>query len=452
MKAVLINSNLDSGFSPVIKRVWPPLDLANCASILKKNGFDTKIIDTALFNLNFEEVVAELDNSDIVVVNTASLDRWQCPFLEINYFYKLTKKIKERFPGVIVIVIGPHSFFNPNGLLKYSDIVIVGGPEPKIKNLFPGKIDIFLKTEGIVYKKNAKIVENKGGVPFSFDEFGKPSFELLPFKDYSYFIFGKPIMLVETSRGCSGNCNFCFKSMYGVGVKFKSIGNVIQELKYLRNKLGIKNIVFIDTDFVSNKKRIINLCNEFIKNKLDINWTCDVRLNSIDDEILSLMKRSGCSLIHFGIESGSKGTYSKLNKLGDFDKIGKKLILTKKNGIRTLGYFRFGHINETKQDMLATMKFAKSLPIDFASFGIVVPYPGTRIQVEGKHYFKHISSEGIPLAYERHVSLSELKDLVKKAYIRFYLRPSYILTHLGFIFKFNLLKGGFKILISSLKN
>jgi len=448
MKISLINLDYsESKDDPVIKRKFTPIDLANFAAILKNNGFTPSIIDACALDLKLTKILELIKDSKYLIISTGQMDRWQCPNLEIDNFYRLCNLIKQKYPEKLIIATGPHTVFNSKKLIKFSDIIIKGEPEQKLFHLFPDKIKSFLKTPGIIYKSKDKVIENKDTLKLSMEKLPLPLIEILPYKKYSYFVIGKPTILLETSRGCYANCIFCFKQMFGQGIRFKSIPQVMNELRYIKS-LGINKIKFIDLDFTANKKRTIDLCKEIIKEKLNLTWSADSRLTDIDEELLKYCKAAGCFLLTFGIESLSQTVHDSMNKNINLKEIKQTLKLVKKYKINTLAYFRLGHLNETKQDILNTIKAAKKLPLDFISSEVLIPYPTTPFYEKIKQDITKISKDNIPTAYEKNISNKELNKLSKKLYFSFYFRPTYIINHIHFLFKPKLLKGAIEVLTS----
>ncbi len=425
-KILFINPNYEYSFSkqedlPIFNRIWPPLSIANCAALLKEEGFHVEIIDANAEGLSPDQVAKRIHDSNKIFITSSSIDRWQCPHLSINPFLEFVKKIRENRDKELY-VMGAHGTVRPKEILKITkaDAVIMGEPELTVLEICKGN-----KTEGICYEEDGKITIKERKIPLDLNTLTIPAFHLLPMKRYFYEILGRDFTLLEGSRGCPFNCIFCLKKMYGK-FRTKSSQNLIREIEFVINEFGIKNVYFMDLEFTTNKKLVNDVCDFLIQENFDFNWTCQTRLDSIDLKLLQKMKRAGCRIIHFGVESGSPRILEKINKKIDLRKIKRGVKLTRMSGIDTACFFLFGFPGETINDMEKTIEFATKLNSTYASFHVAVPYPGT-------HFFEMVKdnlSELFPIAYTQSYSFSTLKNMTKKAFFQFYFRPSFILSRL----------------------
>ena len=240
-------------------------------------------------------------------------------------------------------------------------------------------------------------------------------------------------MYKRQSLGCPYNCAFCTAGAYGYRVR--EVDNVIEELIYLA-KLGIKEILFQDPTFTINKRRVIELCKKIIDNGLNFTWSCNADIKSMDEEKIYWMKKAGCHTVSIGIESGDDSILKKYSKMITVEQIKKVINLLNKYKIRILGYFIIGLPGETKESILKTIKLAKSLKIDIASFSIATPDIGTRLRQESieKGWIPpdalNFDSSEFPIIETEKLKKEEIWQLRKKAIREFYLRPSYILRRL----------------------
>lgn len=379
MKALFINPNLRSRF----KRPWPPLDLLNCAALFQ----DSEILDLRAG----DKIKNQLEESDLIFITSSPLDRWQCPNMEIEYFIKFVNSLKNREK---IYLLGVHATLYSEKLMQ----------QTKVKGIIKGPPEAAVRLIG----QNPNISGIISPLDVDLNTFPLPAYNKIDLNNYHYELMGNRFAILETARGCPFQCSFCLKIMYGNKVIKKDLQKVKEEIDLLV-KLGAKNIYFIDLELTIEKDRVKTIANYIIEKKYKFNWCCQTRADAIDRELLALMKRSGCKLIHFGIESGSQRVLDSTNKKITIEKIRKGISMTKEAGIETAGFFMFGFPGETQQEMEQTIKFAKELNVDYASFHAVIPYPGTQITK----------------APETSVS-----KLVKKAYIKFYLRPGRVISAL----------------------
>jgi len=408
-------------------RAWQPLDLAIAGALLEKKGFETKIIDINALQISIKEAINQSGSFDKIFITSASLDRWQCPHIDISSFLLTVKEFKKSFPKSKIYVFGPHCTMRPKEILEKTkaDALIVGEPELAIVDLCE-KNDLS-KIKGIVFKKNGKIKFTRKRSLSDFSKFPIPAFHLLPMKKYSYEIMGDKFSIIETSRGCPFQCIFCAKEiMYGAKHRAKPIEMVEKELDVLVNKFGIKNLYFMDLEFTINKKYAEKICDLLIRKNYKINWTCQTRIDAVNEKILKKMKRAGCKSIHFGVESGSDKILELTKKRITKDKIRKGIKLTKKIGIESVCFMMMGLPEETEEDMKKTIDFAKELNPDYASFNVASPYPGTRFY----DMVKDDLDELFPASYQGLYDEKFLKKMTRKGFVEFYLRPKYMASKL----------------------
>jgi len=401
-------------------RIWPPLDLLNCASVLEKEGFYVKILDANAERTPMDKIIEYSKNFDKIFVSSSSLDRWQCPNININPFLNLTKKMRKGN----LFVMGVHGTIRPREILELTNAKAVMNGEPELTVLDICKGKSLSKIRGISYSRNKGIISTKKRGPIDLNRLPLPAYHLLNPKRYYYDLLGKNLAILEASRGCPFSCIFCLKEMYGSKYRKKSAKNLIKEIDYLVKKLDIKNIYFMDLEFTINKGLVDKLCNHLIKERYNLRWCCQTRADSVDMQLLRKMKKAGCALIHYGVETGSPRIMNVINKGIALEKIQNGVRLTKKAGIETACFFMFGFPTETRKDMEKTVKFAKELNPTYASFHVATPYPNTAF------YRYNKTDELFSEAYTKEHSAVYLKGMADKAFLSFYLRPNYIIGRL----------------------
>jgi len=157
---------------------------------------------------------------------------------------------------------------------------------------------------------------------------------------------------------------------------------VVEEIKHLIANYGTKGIYFINDNFTMRKKETSELCMLIKKNRLEIEWVCDTRVDMISREMLREMKAAGCKTIWFGGESGSPRILKKINKGITLEQTEKAFKICREEGIRTACSFILGIPGETVDDMNATFKFARKLDPDWCRFNVFVAVPGSSLYEE----------------------------------------------------------------------
>ncbi len=206
-------------------------------------------------------------------------------------------------------------------------------------------------------------------------------------------------------------------------------------------KMGIKEVLIYDDTFTIDRQRVLNICSEILKRRLRIGWDIRARVDNVDREMLQRLKEAGCERIHYGVEASSQRILDILRKGITIEQVKKAFRLTKEAGISTLAYFMFGSPEETKEEILSSIRLAKELKPDFVHFSLTTPFPATDLYRLGlkegilkKDYWREFSQdpgkEFIPTVWEENLLREELVVLLKSAYRSFYVRPVYILKEL----------------------
>jgi len=428
-----------------INKIWPPIDLANCAALLEKEGFYVKIIDANAERLSPEEVSKQVKGFDKIFITSSTLDRWQCPHPNIKPFLNCVDVIRKENPEAKIFVMGTHGTVKPKEILKLTKATAVIRREPELTVLEICKNDRLDRIKGITFYKSKKMISNPDRKGLDLNTLPVPAYHLLPLEKYFYEFLGGKFMLFEASRSCPFNCIFCLKKAYG-SYRKKSSEKLVEEVKYAIENFGVKNAYFIDLEFTVNRKLVEELCDFLIQKKYDFKWCCQARFDTIDKRLLAKMKRAGCKLIHYGVESGSERIMKMINKKITIEQIEKGMKITKEVGIPTTCFFMFGFPTETIEDMEKTIQLAIKLNPTFASFHIAIPYPDTV-------FYNMLSSsfnEMFPSAYTGEHSEEELKRIIKDAFKRYYFRPSYVISRLveG---NYGMLLKQFKLFLSHIK-
>lgn len=209
------------------------------------------------------------------------------------------------------------------------------------------------------------------------DELPMPAHELLPLDKQRMPMMKGPFTFIVTSRGCPAGCKYCIKHVsYQNSVRVRSAEPICDEIQYL-NKLGIYNIHMYADLFTVNREHVVRLCEELIRRNIKIKWTCNSRVDYVDEAMLTLMGQAGCWLISWGIESANEVILKRARKGYKKEQAFNALQWAKAAGIKNWGYFIIGLPGETEASIRETIDYAKQLPLDIALFHLAAPYPGT---------------------------------------------------------------------------
>jgi radical SAM superfamily enzyme YgiQ (UPF0313 family) len=415
----------------IFTRKWTPLDLAYSAAGLEQDGMEVAILDANAEQLGPEEVARRARGYDKVFITSTSLDRWQCPHLDIQPFLKTVHAVNAVAPEVYVM--GSHGTVRPEEMLAETGAraVVRGEPETTVRELC-GSAPLS-EIRGITWHDGVKVVNNPDQKPVNMESLPMPAFHLLPMQHYSYEMLGDRFTLFEMSRGCASNCTFCLLKTYGVGVRKKPVQKLVGEVEHAINNFGVRHAYFMDLEFTVLRKQVVELCQILIEKRLDFTWCCQTRLDLVDEELLALMKRAGCRLIHTGVEAGSEEILQLVDKGITLKQIEKGMRLIHESGIETACFFIMGFPESGRDEMRNIVRLAKRLNPAYALFHVAAPYPGTRLYEQVKNDPNVRFSDGtlFPEAIEGRFTLPELKSMTRKAYVEFYLRPSYVWARLA---------------------
>jgi radical SAM superfamily enzyme YgiQ (UPF0313 family) len=382
--------------------VWPQVSLAQMAALLHPT-YTVKIIDANAERMRWPEFTRLLDKYQPRYYFT----QMTAPTLENDMYGCFLAKAR----GATTIAFGTHVTPIPRETMRpypNLDFGLVGEPDLTIRDLLDhlegkieqrsaeicklfedhdpsyqpslnedGSVDMY-GIKGLAWRNGEEIVVNPQR-PFisNLDALPIPMHELLPLDRYRMPLIKGPFTFIVTSRGCTAGCTFCIKHVsYQYSVRVRSPELIMKELWQLK-KLGINNIHMYADLFTLDRNQVVGLCELMIKEKINIKWMCNSRVDYVDEEMLNLMGKAGCWLISWGLESGNEQVLRHARKGISLDKVKRALTWSKKAGIKNWGYFIIGLPGETEASIRETIDFAKQLPLDIALFHIAAPYPGT---------------------------------------------------------------------------
>lgn len=407
-----------------------PLELAYMAALTKKKGIETYLRDFPIERKTWEDMEVELKDiaPDLLVISvgtpTVDYDLSVC---------EIAKKIK---PKTITIAKGAHfDVFDEESMKKFPHLDLVIRHEVEATMLDLLEKESLCLIPGITYRdKDNKIIRNINRKLFKdIDSLPFPARNLLKNELYKRPDTGEPLTVVMTSRGCPFHCTFCLAGeLSDYSLVVRNPIKVVNELEECVEKYKIKNFFFYADTFTYKKEWVITLCEEIIKRGLKIKWGANSRADTLDEDRIKVMKKSGCEVLGFGLESGRQETLNRSKKgikLQDSENVIK---LCKKHGIKTYMVFMLGFPWETKEHIKDTIEFAIKLDGDFVDFTVVYPYPGTELYQMAKELNlfdeTQLCGHDISRAMQRtsYLTTKELTAWRRYAIRRFYLRPSYI--------------------------
>jgi len=423
MRILLINPKSDEGkFGRLyhslpfyVNAIFPPLGLAYIGAVLEKSDNEVTILDANALDLEIDKIVSYAKDfkPDIIGIT--------CQITTLKTCLSVAKIIKKEVKSIKIILGGPVFIFKTivKETLRNSfiDFIVIGEGEETVVKLVDAlkNSNDLSEVDGIGYKKKNKIVftasrkliENLNSIPF-------PAYHLLPTNKYK--LNNNKVCCISTSRGCVFDCKFCGQNyMWGRKVRLRNAKNIVDEIEHLYKNFSVRWFKFTDDLFTFNSSHIKNVCKEIIKRKLKIKWTCQTRVDFVDEEMLKLMKKVGCISICYGVESGSEKTLQYIRKNISLNLIKNTFRLTRKNGIYPQASFIIGFPHEDEKEIEKTVEFAKKLRAINYGLNILFPIPNTPIykEIERKRLFSKpfirttflSSRELIKIANRKHTNL-----------------------------------------------
>jgi anaerobic magnesium-protoporphyrin IX monomethyl ester cyclase len=413
--------------------VLPPLSLAYLAATLRGHGHEVTVLDANVLDLTEDQIARELKSfaPQALCFNLLTVT------LHNNLFW--IEKLKQHF-DVPVIVGGPHLdlYYEETLTFPFIDYVVRGEGWVTLPELIgaletgkdPGDVP------GMQIRKNGGTIFT--GIRDGFtnlDSLPMPAREFLPVAKYRTVISSRrPVTSMLSSLGCPFRCRYCTVDK---NLKFWSAKRITDEMQECQERHGIQEVLFYDATFTLHRKRVWDLCEEIINRKMDISWTIRTRADCIDERTIHRLAEAGCTRINYGIESGDTRIMKRIARDIPLAKTREVVIATKKAGIAPFGFFIIGCPGETRESIQNTIDFACSIPLDYVQINKMVPQPDTALYEEmvsktgydfwrqfalGKEDLKNIGP------FDSEVNGEELDTFLKKAYRRFYFRPTHVIN------------------------
>lgn len=436
--------------------VVPPIGLGYLASALREKGFlNTTILDCLKENFSFSDFEQEIKNLKPQIVG------FQVFSYDFESVVKSIDLVKRVSPATLIVVGGPHVSAVGKFVLEEiegTDFAFVGEGEvgfPMLAaRLLRGEEVPFENIPGLIWREDGHIYGNPRVVIDDLDSLGLPAWDLMPPDSYpdspqGGFYKKFPIAPISTTRGCPYLCTFCGSGVnMGRKLRARNIKSVLGEMKTLYDCFGVREFHIIDDMFNFQKERVREFCQGIKEREWDISYTFPngLRLNQLDREMLLLMKDTGAYAFTVGIESGSQRILDSMRKSLSLALIEEKVNLIRSVGLEPSGFFIIGYPGETIEDIKATISFAKRLKLKRAHFSNFLPLPGTEATEKLVADGEINQTDWNTLFYSKvaytpqGITKKQLKQLQRKAFIEFHLRPHIFLKILLEIKSFNHLK------------
>jgi len=429
----------------------PPIGLGYLASVLEKNNHKVIVIDCWIHKMSHEDIFAVIKKVKPDIVGLTALTAHYEEMRDLCYFLYQKRKESNGVLKFLLIVGGIHVTALPELCLSEcnADLAVLGEGECTLLELIesidnhkdPYLIDgiAFLKNNKLLYNNPRPLIKNLDNLPF-------PAWHLIPITHYPQDPHGHaykrtPFAPILTTRGCPFSCTYCASTnFWHQTIRFRTPKNVVDEIEFLIQQFGVREIHIWDDNLTLSKKHVIGICQEIIKRNLDIVLKCPngVRIDTLDEEILTWMRRAGFYHMILAIESASQRVLNRVNKKLDLKNVPRIANLAKRYGFIIKGFFILGLPGETISSALQTLSFSKKIGLNFAAFFIAQPLPGSKLFMEWitKQQISQIQWDAIQFdtgIYSlNYMDTKILKNLRNRGYLTFFTRPYFLYTLLKF--------------------
>ena len=375
------------GFVRHVTNRSPSLGLLHLAAMVRQHGFAPEIVESDVLGLDEQAVVERIvaRAPRYVGITLFTVGVWSASLI--------ARGVRKALPDTTVIVGGPHiSSMGRETLERFPefDLAVVGEGEWALVELLAAleSGSDLAGISGLLWREGDALRENPARpIPQDLDDLPMPAWDLLPgFPDaYPPAIYdypSGPVATIAASRGCPFHCKFCDTSTFGARMRAYSPARVVEMIRYLHERWGVRHILFVDDLFLASRLRVTEFCERLLASGLDITWTCTARVDTVKPGVLALMKQAGCWEISFGLETGSNELLVAMDKAARVERSEEAVRWTHEAGLRTKGLFMLGYPGETDETIRATRDFVRRIPMDIMNLTKFTPYPGSPIYLD----------------------------------------------------------------------
>jgi radical SAM superfamily enzyme YgiQ (UPF0313 family) len=409
-----------------------PLGVFYLASYLRNNGFETDVLDAEAGGLTYEDIIQRLQSGGFGILGISTTT------VAFHRALELAEKVRVILPEMIIIVGGPHVSSYPTHPMEFDvfDFAVKNEGEETLVELMEAIVvdGNYENIRGLIYRRNGvPVVNEKRPYIEDVDALPLPAYDLI--SDFKYYTpppsnYKKsPVANVITTRGCPNQCTFCDSSTFGQKTRVRSAENIVSEIELLMTRYSIREIAFVDDTFTVSPKRVYDIFDIARSKGLRFPWTCQARINTVNEDLLRYMKENGCWYISFGIESGNEQILKEIRKNIKIEDVERVIDICYRLKILTKGFFIVGHPLETTETIDQTINFARRLKLTDVVVTLNTPLPGSYQFQHAKEYgvlddgpwskFNMWNPVFVPYGLTKEILLTKHKDF----YRRFYLRP-----------------------------
>jgi radical SAM superfamily enzyme YgiQ (UPF0313 family) len=383
----------------LIMKPYVPLGILYISAYLEENGIPNEIFDSTFSSFsNLQNYLLEF-RPEVIAIYTNLMTKLNV--LKIIEFVKREEKLK----NTRVILGGPEVRNHAKEFLNYgADIIVIGEGEQtmlEIANYYNENSILHIsEIKGIVWKKNGseiifneerELLKSVDSLPFP----NRKKINLQNYFDAWKTAHGSSTISLSTMRGCPYTCKWCSRAVYGGTYRRRSAKLVVEEIILLQKEYEFDNAWFVDDVFTISHKWLKEFADEIAKRKVKINYEIITRSDRLNEEIIDLLKQSGCFRVWIGAESGSQNVIDKMDRRVDVNNVREMIQLTRKKGIETGTFIMLGYPGETQKDIRETVRHLSESDPHHYTITLAYPIKGTPLYEEMENNFIHPPSWAI---------------------------------------------------------
>jgi radical SAM superfamily enzyme YgiQ (UPF0313 family) len=369
-----------------IMKPYPPLGILYISAFLKEQEVENKIFDTTFSSKTELKNYLIEEKPDYIAIYVNLITKLNV--LEITQFIRSKNELK----NTKIILGGPEVRYNAKDLLEHgADFVVIGEGEETTLELI-NKLEMknesdYKRISGIGFKdENGKIIltperpliNNIDALPIP----NRSGIDLKKYQEAWKKRHNQDAISVSTMRGCPYTCRWCSRAVYGLTYRRRSPEKVVEEMIKIKDGYNPDTIWFVDDVFTISHKWLSGFNEELKKNNLKIKYECITRADRMNEEVIKIMKETGCFRVWIGAESGSQRIIDAMDRRVKVDQVREMIQLTKKYAIEAGTFIMLGYPGETEQDIEETIHHLKESNPDHFTITVAYPIKGTELFLE----------------------------------------------------------------------
>jgi anaerobic magnesium-protoporphyrin IX monomethyl ester cyclase len=370
-----------------IMRPYPPLGLLYVSAWLSKHGWDNEVFDTTFstFDKLTERLAQKPPDQICIYVNLMT---------KLNVL-RIMQYCRQYLPQTTIILGGPEVRNHAgNFLASGAHYIVVGEGEQSCLELIacldegkePLHVNglIYTTPEGNVHKtaEREKLKD--------LDQLPMPARDKIDVRLYLNAwknAHGINAVSVNTMRGCPYTCKWCSRAVYGQSYRRRSPEHVVDELKYIKQTYHPDSLWFVDDVFTVSHKWLEAFTDVVLEQNAVIPYECITRADRMNEEVILLLKKSGCFRVWIGAESGSQKIIDLMDRRVEVGQVRDMIQLARKHGLEAGTFIMLGYPGETEADIEETVLHLKAAHPDLYTITIAYPIKGTELYAEVEERF-----------------------------------------------------------------